>query len=236
MLKNCFDKTLVCNNSNDLIEYSSNDESAVKNRNRFYLIFKRSFDIVSSLFAIIALFFVFLIIALLIKLDDGGPVFYKQIRIGRDGKKFKMLKFRSMKVNADDLEECLSEDEYEQYKKEFKLDDDPRITRIGKLLRKTSMDELPQIYNIFKGDMSVIGPRPVISDELEYYGDSIDMFLSVRPGLTGYWQAYARNDAGYLDNKRQQMELYYVKNISFVLDLKVFLKTIGTVFTGRGAK
>ncbi len=236
MLKNCFDETLVCNNSNDLIEYSSNDESAVKNRNRFYLVFKRSFDIVSSLFAIIALFFVFLIIALLIKLDDGGPVFYKQIRIGRDGKKFKMLKFRSMKVNADDLEECLSEDEYEQYKKEFKLDNDPRITRIGKLLRKTSMDELPQIYNIFKGDMSVIGPRPVISDELEYYGDSIDMFLSVRPGLTGYWQAYARNDAGYLDNKRQQMELYYVKNISFVLDLKVFLKTIGTVFTGRGAK
>jgi len=236
LLKNCFDETLVCNNSNDLIEYSSNDESAVKNRNRFYLVFKRSFDIVSSLFAIIALFFVFLIIALLIKLDDGGPVFYKQIRIGRDGKKFKMLKFRSMKVNADDLEECLSEDEYEQYKKEFKLDNDPRITRIGKLLRKTSMDELPQIYNIFKGDMSVIGPRPVISDELEYYGDSIDMFLSVRPGLTGYWQAYARNDAGYLDNKRQQMELYYVKNISFVLDLKVFLKTIGTVFTGRGAK
>ena len=165
----------------------------------------------------------------------GGNVFYKHERLGKDGKKIYLYKFRSMKMNADNLEEMLTPEELEIFQKEFKLENDPRITKIGKFLRETSLDELPQMINIFKGDMSVIGPRPIVELELEHYGEDADYFLSVTPGLTGYWQAYARNDANYDSGERQRMELYYIDNQSLWLDVKVFFRTFVAIFQKTGS-
>lgn len=142
-----------------------------------------------------------------------------------------------MKLNADKLEDMLTPEQLEEYKKEFKINNDPRITKIGKFLRKTSLDELPQLFNILKGELSVIGPRPVVAEELEMYGESERAkFLSVKPGLTGYWQAYARNNATYESGERQRMELYYVDHACIWFDIKILLKTVISVFTRNGAK
>jgi lipopolysaccharide/colanic/teichoic acid biosynthesis glycosyltransferase len=134
------------------------------------------------------------------------------------------------------LTELLSEEQLAQYRREFKVDDDPRITKIGRFIRKTSIDELPQLVNVLCGDMSLVGPRPVVASELEIYRNSVPLFLSTRPGLTGYWQAYARNDAGYETGRRQKMELYYIRNRSLLLDVKIFVKTVFAVIQGSGAK
>ena len=200
-----------------------------------YEFFKRCFDIVAAVGLLIVGILPIIIIALLIKANDGGPVFYKQQRVGRCGRIFGLYKFRSMRLNADALQKSLSPEQLEQYKQEFKLDDDPRVTRIGKVLRKTSLDELPQIMNILRGELSLIGPRPLLEEELEVYGSNREQLLKVRPGLTGYWQAYARNTAGYKDGKRQAMELYYVEHRGLWLDIKIFFKTIGTVLSHKGA-
>ena len=177
---------------------------------------------------------VYLIVAILLKIQDGGTVLYKAERVGLDGKHFYMYKFRTMKLNADKLEDFLSPDELKEYRKEYKLGNDPRVTKMGNILRKTSMDELPQIINIIKNDMSLIGPRPIVEEETEMYGDKKSLFLSVKPGLTGYWQAYARNDVGYTDGRRQAMELYYINNRSVRLDIKIFFATIKRVITRKG--
>lgn len=200
-----------------------------------YEFFKRCFDIAAAVGLLLVGLLPLLIIALLVKANDGGPVFYKQQRVGRYGRVFELYKFRSMCQNADALHQSLSAEQLEQYKREFKLDDDPRVTRIGKILRKTSLDELPQIMNILRGELSLIGPRPLLEKELEVYGPNREQLLKVRPGLTGYWQAYARNEAGYQDGKRQAMELYYVEHRGFWLDIKIFFKTIGTVLSRKGA-
>lgn len=200
-----------------------------------YLFVKRCFDIVASGLGMIVLSPVFLVLSLIIKLSDGGNVFYKHERIGKDGKKIYLYKFRSMKMNADNLEEMLTPEELEIFQKEFKLENDPRITKVGKVLRETSLDELPQLLNIFKGDMSVIGPRPIVEAELEHYGDDAKYFLSVTPGLTGYWQAYARNGANYDSGERQRMELYYIDNRSLWLDIKVFFRTFVAIFQKTGS-
>ena len=124
-----------------------------------------------------------------------------------------------------------------QYQKEFKIDNDPRITKMGKFLRVTSLDELPQLWDIFVGKLSVVGPRPLVKNEIElYYSDSKELFLSCKPGLTGYWQAYARNDATYESGERQKMELYYVNNRSLWLDIKILFKTVFSVLSRKGAK
>lgn len=197
---------------------------------------KRVSDVILSSIAL-AVFLPFLfIVALCIVVDDFGSPIYAATRIGKDGRPFKMLKFRSMKKEADRLEDMLTEEEFARYKREYKLDIDPRITRVGRFIRKTSIDELPQLINIIKGDLSIIGPRPVLQEETEVYGIHKREFLSVKPGLTGYWQAYARNNAGYEDGRRQAMELYYVDNISLKLDIKIFFKTISTVLRKTGAK
>ena len=177
---------------------------------------------------------IYALVAVVVKFTDGGPVLYKTTRIGKGGKPFRMYKFRTMKMNADRLEDFLTPEELENYKKEYKLKKDPRITKIGKILRKTSADELPQILNVLKNDMSLIGPRPVLNEETLLYGNDRNTLLSVKPGLTGYWQAYARNDVGYADGRRQKMELYYVKNRSIRLDTKIFFATIRRVFSGKG--
>lgn len=198
-----------------------------------YRIVKRTADVTLSAIAMVLLLPVLAIIAIAIKLDSKGPVFFKHTRIGKDGKIIKIYKFRSMVENAEDLIKNFTPEQMKEYKENYKLSNDPRITRVGKILRKTSLDELPQLINIFKGDLSIIGPRPVVADELKKYGPNIDKFLSVTPGLTGFWAANGRSCTSY--EQRMQMELFYVDNLSFKMDAKVFFKTIESVVSGRGA-
>ena len=182
--------------------------------------FKRLLDILISLIALPFVFLTIIIFGPIIFFTDRGPIFYCGKRIGKNGKPFKMIKFRSMKVNAPDirLEDGST----------YNGENDPRVTKIGKFLRKTSIDELPQFLNVFIGQMSLIGPRPDPLDWLDKYPEDIKVFLTVRPGITGYSQAYFRNSAdGY---EKMQNDAYYAKNLSFWLDVKVFFKTLGTVF------
>lgn len=175
-------------------------------------------------------------IAIAIKVEDKGPVFYKHMRVGIHGEPLPVYKFRSMTTKYktfDDFYETLSTEQKEEWNMNFKLENDPRITKVGNLLRKTSLDELPQILNILIGNMSIIGPRPVIEEEVELYGVYKDKFLSVKPGLTGYWAANGRSNTSY--DERIQMELYYVDNCCLALDIKLFFKTIITVVKREGA-
>ena len=194
---------------------------------------KRFFDIICSLGALIILSPVFLIIAILIKLESKGPVFFIHKRIGKRGKQIGLYKFRTMVPNAEELIKSFTPDQMKEFKENFKLENDPRVTKIGNILRKTSLDELPQLINILKGDLSVVGPRPVIDEEIEKYGNNKDKFLSVTPGLTGYWAANGRSMTTY--PQRMTMELYYVDNISWKLDLKIILKTVVSVVKKEGA-
>jgi lipopolysaccharide/colanic/teichoic acid biosynthesis glycosyltransferase len=201
-----------------------------------YGFFKRLADLIFSGLLLLVIWPVYIIIALLIKCSDGGSVFYRHQRVGQGGKTIYVHKFRSMKRNADQLADMLTPEQLQQYYTEFKIDNDPRITKIGRFLRKTSLDELPQVWDVFIGKLSLIGPRPLVEEETYLYFDKRDDLLSVKPGLTGYWQAYARNDVGYAEGQRQKMELYYVQNRSLWLDIKSFFKTISTVLRGKGAQ
>ena len=203
-----------------------------------YGAFKRIIDIIGGIVGVVLLIPVTIVVYIARKIlrEDDGPLFYEQLRYGKGGKQFRIYKFRSMCMNADKrLKEYL--DQNDEAKKEFeenhKLKNDPRITKIGNVLRKTSIDELPQLINVLKGDMSLIGPRPVVDGEIEKYGENKNKFLSVRPGITGYWAANGRSDISY--NERIKMELYYVDNISFKLDVKIFFKTILSVIKKEGA-
>ena len=200
----------------------------------FYKFIKRTFDIIISLLALILLSPFFLIIAVCIKAGDKGPALFGHKRIGRNGREFKLYKFRSMVTNAEELIKEFTPEQKEEFEKNFKLEDDPRITKVGKILRKTSLDELPQLWNILKGDMSIVGPRPVTEEETLIFGSNRSLMLSVRPGLTGYWAAYGRGDAtGY--RRRRAMEVYYVIYRSVWLDIKIMFKTVSTVIKGRGS-
>ncbi len=209
-------------------------KQTIKGKKIIYCFTKRCIDLLLSLFAMPIYLIIYALAAAAVKFTDGGPVLYKSVRIGKDGKPFYMYKFRTMKMNADKLEDFLSYEELEKYKKEYKLENDPRVTGIGKILRKTSADELPQILNVIKNDMSLIGPRPVLYEETLLYGKDRETLLSVKPGLTGYWQAYARNDVGYTDGIRQAMELYYIENRSLKFDTRIFFATIRRVLSGKG--
>lgn len=205
--------------------------------NKIYACIKRLFDIAVSALAIVILSPVFLVIALLVYVGDPGPVMYGQVRVGKNGKKFKMWKFRSMYINSDSMIDQLSPEQVHQYYTEFKIDNDPRVTKIGKFIRKTSIDELPQLFNVLFNDMSLVGPRPLIESEIKtYYADNSQELLSIKPGITGYWQAYARNNATYQSGERQQMELYYISRASLWLDIKILFKTVVTVLKRDGAK
>jgi len=227
--KKVVDKNNV-NIANSKIEYSE----AKREKMSFYLFVKRAVDIVGSLLGLIVLSPLFLIIAIAIKIDDKGSAFYSHKRVGQFGKEVYIHKFRSMKTDADNLEEMLTPEELEIFMSEFKLENDPRITKVGNFLRKTSLDELPQLLNILKGDLTLIGPRPIVEEELEHYGEDVDKLLSVKPGLTGYWQAYARNDAIYATGERQKMELHYVDNRSLIFDIKILFMTFVSVFKKTG--
>ena len=199
-----------------------------------YKYVKRILDVVISSLALIVLSPLFLIIAVLIKLESKGPVFFGHRRIGKDGKEIKILKFRTMVDNAEDLIKKFTPEQMEEFKKNFKLENDPRITKMGKILRKTSLDELPQLINIIRGELSLIGPRPIVSRELEKYENNKNKFLSITPGLTGYWAANGRSNTTY--EQRMIMELYYIDNISWKLDVKIFFRTILSVLKKEGAR
>lgn len=218
----------------DALELTKKEtKQIIRLKNIYSKCFKRILDIVLSVIGLIILSPLFLAIAILIKIDSKGSVFFKHKRIGKNGKEMYIYKFRTMVENAEDLIKQFTPEQQEEYKSNFKLENDPRITKIGKFLRKTSLDELPQLLNIIKGDLSIIGPRPVITAELEKYGMNKNKFLSVTPGLTGYWAANGRSTTTY--EQRMEMELYYVDNISFKLDVKIFFKTILSVIKREGA-
>lgn len=198
-----------------------------------YRYIKRFMDVILATIALVVLSPIFLIIAIAIKIESKGPVFFKHTRIGKNGKIIKLYKFRSMVINAEELIKSFTPEQMKEYKENYKLTNDPRITKIGKFLRKTSLDELPQLLNIIKGDLSIIGPRPVVTDELKKYGANTEKFLSVTPGLTGYWAANGRSCTTY--KQRMQMELYYIDNLSLKMDVKVFFKTIEAVIKREGA-
>lgn len=199
-----------------------------------YLTIKRIFDKVISLLAIIILSPLLLLISIAIKINDfDSPVIYAQSRIGKGGTSFKIFKFRSMSVNAENILKS-NADLYSKYlSNNFKLlpEDDPRITKIGLFLRKTSLDELPQFFNILIGDMSLIGPRPVVSSELSEYDQ--EKILSVKPGAMGLWQAKGRSKIGY--PRRAKIEEYYVDHACLRLDLKILVANIINIFKGNGA-
>jgi len=203
-------------------------------RKNIYL--KRCFDTVCASLGLIVLSPFFLITALVIKLSSPGPVFFGHNRIGRDGATFKCYKFRSMVANAQDvLEELLARDPEAraEWQREFKLKNDPRITKVGAFLRKTSLDELPQLFNVVRGEMSLVGPRPIVKDEIELYGAKVRYFFKVTPGITGLWQVSGRNDISY--DERVMLDEYYAKNWSLWLDVEILLRTFGVVFKREGA-
>lgn len=202
--------------------------------NQSYLISKRVLDICLAVVGLLIAFIPMLIISAIITAESPGPAIYVHKRIGKDGKPLPLLKFRSMRENADDLGKHLTPEQIKEWEKNFKLEDDPRITKFGKFLRRSSLDELPQLVNILKGELSVVGPRPVVTEELERYGENKEKFLSVTPGLTGYWQAYTRSNCSY--EERMEMELFYVENANFWWDVKIIFATVGAVLSGRGAQ
>lgn len=200
-----------------------------------YETLKRAFDVAFSAAVIAAGAVPVAAICLAIVVESGGgnPIFTQE-RIGKGGKPIKIFKLRTMVKDSNNVEKYFTPEQLEIWKREYKVDNDPRITRTGDFLRRTSLDELPQFLNVLKGDLSVIGPRPVVAEELAHYGDDVDEFVSRRPGITGWWQATERNDATYKNGRRQELELYYVRNASIALDLKVFFKTIGAIVGGTG--
>jgi exopolysaccharide production protein ExoY len=197
---------------------------------------KRGFDVIGAVAAILLLSPLLLMLAALVKLSDGGPVLYGHRRVGRSGNAFRCLKFRTMVENG---EQVLAEffarspKSREEWLATRKLQNDPRVTRVGMVLRKLSLDELPQIFNILLGHMSFVGPRPVVEDELELYGPAADHYLRTRPGLTGLWQVSGRNDVSY--GTRVAFDRHYVENWSFLADLKIIAMTIPAVFSSRGS-
>jgi len=198
--------------------------------------FKRAFDITAALGGLVVFSPLFLMLVLLVKFSDGGRVFYGHPRIGRNGRVFRCLKFRTMVENGDEvLAAHLAKypQEREEWNATRKLQNDPRVTRVGMVLRKLSLDELPQIFNILRGEMSFVGPRPVVDDELALYGTAASFYLQSRPGLTGLWQVSGRNDVSY--GTRVAFDRHYVENWSFVFDLKILVWTVPAVFSSRGS-
>ena len=198
---------------------------------------KRLIDICGALVGIAILLPLTVVVAIINFVNkENGPLFYSQKRIGKDGKYFKMYKFRSMVVGADEILKKLLE-ENEDLRKEFeetrKLQDDPRITKVGRFLRKTSLDEFPQFINVLKGEMSLVGPRAVIDGEIEKFGEHKEEVLSVKPGITGYWAANGRSNTSY--DERVEMETFYANNISILLDIQILLKTVISVIKKEGA-
>jgi len=197
---------------------------------------KRFFDITVAVAAILFLSPLLVMLATLVKFSDGGRVLYRHRRIGQNGKSFYCLKYRTMVENGDEvLASHFASDPLsrEQWYTTRKLQNDPRVTNVGQVLRKLSLDELPQLFNILAGDMSFVGPRPVVEDELELYGPAVNYYLKSRPGLTGLWQISGRNDVSY--GTRVALDRHYIENWSFASDLKIMIRTLPVVLSSRGS-
>ena len=199
---------------------------------------KRFGDVIFSVFVLTIGFPVFVLVAILVKLSSAGPVFYIQERIGRKYCRFGCIKFRTMYAEADDLLSNLLQTNpslMQEFESDYKLRKDPRITPFGRFLRRSSLDEIPQFINVLKGDMSVIGPRPIVFNEISKYGEYMDEISSVRPGLTGLWQVSGRNNLSY--KRRVQLDLLYVRERNFLVDIRIIIRTFGVLLLpmDRGA-
>ena len=226
-------------NESSILEKEYIEEKRIEriSTKKIYLSIKRLFDILASLLGCIFLIPITILIKLITILSgDFHSIFYTQKRIGKEGKIIYIYKYRSMVPNADEvLKELLKKKKYrEEWKLNQKFEHDPRITKIGSILRKTSLDELPQLINVLKGDMSLIGPRPLVEGELDEHDGNHALYESIRPGITGWWGCNGRSNISY--EERLDLEYYYCKNCSLKLDIKCFLKTISVVLFGKGAK
>ncbi|MZK52816.1 sugar transferase [Clostridium beijerinckii] len=206
-------------------------QEKVENRGKYYF-FKRITDILCSSFGLLVLSPIFLIVGILIKLESKGSVIFSQERIGKDGSVFKMYKFRSMVSNAEELKDKLCH-KNEMSGPMFKMKDDPRVTKIGKFIRKTSIDELPQLFNVLKGDMSLVGPRPSLPKEVEKFDNWMMTRLEVKPGLTCYWQVSGRNDIDFED--WMKLDIKYVRERNTLVDIKLIFKTFFVLFGDKHA-
>ena len=228
--------TLEVENTKTKINVNTKEINILSLRTRIYLPFKRLFDILFGIIGVILTIPFILVIKISYILNkDYSSIFFTHKRIGKNGKEFKMYKFRTMVPNAEELlKEMLKNKKYlNEWKEYHKFENDPRITKVGKIFRKLSLDELPQFINILIGDMSLIGPRPLIQEEVDDYKKKKKILLSIKPGLTGWWACHGRSCTS--NKQRQDLELYYVKNCSFILDIKTFFLTIVKVLKREGA-
>lgn len=205
---------------------------AQRNISLTYLFLKRTMDIVLSIIGLILCIPLFAVVAIAIKLDSPGPIIFKQQRIGKDGEKFVMYKFRTMVANAEEILDKLL-DENEATGPVFKIREDPRVTKIGKWLRKTSIDELPQLWNVLKGDMSLVGPRPPLPREVAEYNEYQKQRLLVKPGITCYWQVNGRSNLSF--DEWVELDIKYIREQSLWTDIKLLFKTVGAVLKKDGA-
>ncbi len=208
--------------------------TAIMKKPLHYRFLKRLFDFVFSTCVIVVGLIPGLILSVLIMIDTKGSPIYSQVRVGRNGKPFRIYKFRSMVSDSDDVEKYFTPEQLETWKRERKVDNDPRITRFGNIIRKTSIDEFPQFINVWLGQISVIGCRVITFDELEWFGEDKDLLLSVAPGITGLWQTGPRNLATFESGMRQKLELSYATNASLSLDMKIFFRTFRVMVERTG--
>lgn len=208
--------------------------SGVKKKPFTYRFIKRAFDILFSTCVIIVGIIPGIVLSLFIIVDTKGTPIYTQTRVGRNGKPFKIYKFRSMIVDSDNVDKYFTPEQLETWKRERKVENDPRVTKLGNVIRKTSIDEFPQFINVWLGQISIIGCRAITYDELEWFGEDRELLLSVPPGITGLWQTGPRNLATFENGLRQQFELSYVKNASVTLDAKIFFRTFRVMLARTG--
>ena len=200
----------------------------------YYMFCKRLIDIIGSLVGIILLSPLFFIVAVAIKVEDPkGKIIFGHKRVGKNGSLFPCLKFRSMFANAEEMKKNFTPAQKKEYAETFKLKDDPRITKVGKFIRKTSLDELPQLFNILRGDMTIVGPRPIVTEELKYYGEYDKYYMAVKPGLTGLWQVSGRSDTSY--DERVELDMEYIKTRTILKDIYIMIMTVVKVLKREGS-
>lgn len=220
-------------NTSSIIAVPISLSNSNKKTKRYYFMAKRSFDIFITTIALILLSPLLLTVALLIRLDSKGSIFFSQLRVGKGGKEFKMWKFRSMYIDAEKRKQELMKKNEMQGGVLFKLKQDPRVTRVGRILRKFSIDELPQLWNVWRGDMSLVGPRPPLPNEVQEYTCHQRKRLEVTPGITCIWQVSGRSDIPF--HQQVEMDLEYIRNQSLTYDLIILLRTVPAVLKARGA-
>ena len=210
----------------------------VKKLHWWYYPIKYSFDFLMALIGVILLSWLYIILAILVKCTSKGKILFRDVRVGKNGKIIHVLKFRTMFSDANENPgKYMTKEQMEEWKKERKLERDPRVTKIGHVLRKTSLDELPQLFNILAGQMSLVGPRPITpaEEKKNYTPEQIKIIRLARPGITGYWQVNGRNNATYAGGERARLNLAYFEQRSLWLDVKILFKTVPTVLTKKGA-